>query len=237
MNILTQTAVTQAKVEGDHVLLSLETKGKAAEPLRCDQVLVAIGRKPCLKDLGLEALGVALNARSQVIVDEKFCTNIPSIYAIGDIIPGPMLAHKAEEEGIAAIEGLAGKGGHVNHAVIPSVVYTAPELASVGLSEEALKEKKHKYQIGRFLFRANGRAKSLAEEEGMVKILADSDTDRILGVHIVGPRASEMIAEAVLAMEFNASAEDLARTIHAHPTLSEVLKEAALAVDKRSIHA
>ena len=199
-------------------------------------MLLAVGRRPCSEGLGLEAVGVETEKNGAVKVDEKLRTSVETIYAIGDLVRGPMLAHKAEEEGIAAVETIAGKSGHVNYDTIPGVVYTSPELAWVGLTEEQCKEQGIKPRVGRFLFRANGRAKSLGEEEGMVKILAHPQTDRLLGFHIVGPRASDLIHEGVLALEFAASAEDIARTIHAHPTLAEVIKEAALAVDGRAIH-
>jgi dihydrolipoamide dehydrogenase len=185
---------------------------------------------------GLENVGVALDDEGRVAVDDHLRTNVDGIFAIGDLVRGPMLAHKAEDEGVALAERLAGMPGHVNYDVIPNVVYTEPELAMVGRTEAELKEAGIKYASGRFIFRANGRAKSLGLQDGMVKILADKETDLILGVHMVGPRVSELIAEAAVAMEFSASAEDLARTCHAHPTLSEVVKEAALAVDKRALH-
>jgi dihydrolipoamide dehydrogenase len=177
-----------------------------------------------------------VDGRGRIPVDEKFATTAPGVYAIGDVIPGVMLAHKAEEEGIACAENLAGKRGHVNYNAIPNVVYTHPEVASVGKTEEELKSEGRDYKKGSFPFLANGRARALAQTEGKVKVLADSATDRILGVHIVGPRAGDLIAEAVLAMEFGASSEDMARTSHAHPTLAEALKEAALGVEGRSIH-
>ncbi len=199
-------------------------------------VLVAVGRVPNTEGLGLDDVGVETHARGRVIVDHKFQTNVPGIYAIGDVIAGPMLAHKAEEEGVAVAEDLAGQAGHVNYDVIPSVVYTAPEVASVGKTEEQLKEAGIAYKVGKFPFTANGRAKVNRTTEGFVKILADEATDRVLGVHIIGPDAGTMIAEAAVLMEFGGSAEDLARTCHAHPTLNEAVKEAALAVDKRALH-
>lgn len=231
-----QTQVAGAQKEGENINLQLKATNGEIENLSCDRVLVAIGRRPYSEGLGLEQVELTLDAKGNVPVNEHFATQIPGIYAIGDLIQGPMLAHKAEEEGVAVAEIIAGKPGHMDYNTIPNIVYTSPELAAVGISEEQAKEQHLAYRVGRFLFKANGRAKSLGEEEGMVKVLADAQSDRILGVHIVGPRASEMIAEAVIAMEFKASAEDLARTIHAHPTLSEVVKEAALAVDNRSIH-
>jgi dihydrolipoamide dehydrogenase len=208
----------------------------AAESIEADVVLVAIGRTPYTKGLGLEEAGVARDERGRVTVDAHYATNVPGIYAIGDVIAGPMLAHKAEDEGVAVAEILAGKAGHVNYDVIPNVVYTFPEVASVGKSEEELKAAGIAYAVGKFPFTANGRAKVNMTTDGFVKILADAKTDRVLGVHILGPDAGNMIAEAAIAMEFGASAEDIARTCHAHPTLSEAVKEAALAVDKRAIH-
>ena len=210
--------------------------GGAAETVEADVVLVAIGRVPYTEGLGLEAAGVKRDNRGRVVIDKHFATNVPGIYAIGDVIAGPMLAHKAEDEGIAVAEILAGQAGHVNYDVIPNVVYTYPEIASVGKGEEELKEAGIAYRTGKFPFSANGRAKVNLTPEGFVKILADAGTDRVLGVHIVGADAGNMIAEAAVAMEFGASAEDIARTCHAHPTLSEAVKEAALAVDKRAIH-
>ena len=236
LDIRLKTRVEAAQLGEGGVTLTLKGGKGETEELRGDKVLVAVGRKPYSEGLGLERVGVTVDSKGRVPVDRSFRTSVPSIYAIGDLIEGPMLAHKAEEEGVAVAEQLAGKAGHVNYEAIPNIIYTSPELAVVGLSEEQAKEQKLVYRVGRFLFRANGRAKSLAEEEGMVKILAEAKTDRLLGVHIVGPRASEMIAELVLAFEFHASAEDIARTVHAHPTLSEIVKEAALAVDNRSIH-
>ena len=198
--------------------------------------LIAIGRVPYTEGLGLDATGVALDERGRVITDAHFATNVTGIYAIGDAIAGPMLAHKAEDEGVAVAEILAGRAGHVNYDVIPNVVYTYPELASVGKSEEELKAAGVAYNVGKFPFTANGRAKVNRQTEGFVKILADAKTDRVLGVHMLGPDAGNMIAEAAVAMELGASSEDIARTCHAHPTLSEAVKEAALAVEKRAIH-
>jgi dihydrolipoamide dehydrogenase len=210
--------------------------GGAAETIEADVVLVAIGRVPYTDGLGLDAAGVKRDNRGRVIVDPHFRTNIAGIYAIGDVIAGPMLAHKAEEEGVALAEILAGQAGHVNYEVIPNVVYTYPEIASVGKTEEELKAAGIAYQVGKFPFTANARARANLMTEGFVKILADAKTDRVLGVHILGPDAETMIAEAAIAMEFGASAEDIARTCHAHPTLSEAVKEAALAVGKRAIN-
>jgi dihydrolipoamide dehydrogenase len=210
--------------------------GGNAETIEADVVLVAIGRVPYTEGLGLEEAGVAKDNRGRVTVDAHYQTNVPGIYAIGDVIAGPMLAHKAEDEGVAVAEIIAGQAGHVNYDAIPNVIYTFPELASVGKSEEELKEAGLEYKVGKFPFTANGRAKVNATQDGFVKILADAKTDRVLGVHILGADAGNMIAEATVAMEFGASAEDIARTCHAHPTLTEAVKEAALAVDKRAIH-
>jgi dihydrolipoamide dehydrogenase len=202
----------------------------------CDVVLIAVGRKPNTKNLNLEKIGISLDNKKRIKVDKKYQTNIKNIFAIGDVIEGPMLAHKAEEEGISVAETIAGQAGHVNYDVIPGVVYTTPEVATVGKTEEQLKENQIAYKVGKFSFMANSRAKAINEVEGFVKILADSKTDKVLGVHMIGPHAGEMIAEMSLAMEFGASSEDIARTCHAHPTFSEAIKEAALAVDKRTIH-
>jgi dihydrolipoamide dehydrogenase len=212
----------------------VEIDGKSS--IECDRVLVAVGRAPYTDGLGLEAIGLALDNRGRIPVDAHFQTSVPNVYAIGDVIAGPMLAHKASEEGVACVEHIATGYGHVNYDAIPSVVYTAPEVASVGKTEEELKAAGRAYKKGAFPFMANGRAKALGHTEGKVKVLADATTDRVLGVHIVGPRAGDLIAEAVAAIEFGASSEDVARTCHAHPTLAEVFKEAALAVDGRAIH-
>ena len=210
--------------------------GGASQTIEADVVLVAIGRVPYTDGLGLETVGVQKDNRGRVIVDQHFATHAPGIYAIGDVIAGPMLAHKAEDEGVAVAEILAGQAGHVNYDVIPNVVYTAPEIASVGKTEEELNEAGVAYKSGKFPFTANGRAKVNRTTEGFVKILAEDATDRVLGVHIIGADAGTMIAEAAVPMEFGGSAEDLARICHAHPTLNEAIKEAALAVDKRAIH-
>ncbi len=210
--------------------------GGASEEVFADVVLVAIGRVPYTEGLGLAEAGVKLDPRRRIEVDAHFQTNVPGIYAIGDVIRGPMLAHKAEDEGVAVAEILAGQAGHVNYDVIPAVVYTAPEIATVGGSEEELKAAGIEYRAGKFPFTANGRAKVNRTTDGFVKVLADAKTDRILGVHIIGPHAGELIAEAAVVMEFGGSAEDLARICHAHPTLTEAVKEAALAVDKRAVH-
>jgi dihydrolipoamide dehydrogenase len=210
--------------------------GGAPQTLEADVVLVAVGRVPYVGGLGVKEAGVALDDRGRIIVDAHYATNVPGIYAIGDVIAGPMLAHKAEDEGIAVAEILAGQAGHVNYDTIPNVIYTYPEVACVGKTEEELKAAGVSYNIGKFPFTANGRAKANMQTEGFVKILADAKTDRVLGVHIVGPDAGDMIAEAALAMEFGAAAEDIARTSHPHPTFTEAVKEAALAVGKRAIH-
>ena len=216
------------------VLESVKTQ-KQTE-IEADVVLVAIGREPYTKDLGLEDLGVQKDNRGRIDVDDHYRTNVEGIYAIGDVIKGPMLAHKAEEEGVALAEHLAGQKPHVNYDIIPGVVYTQPEIATVGATEDALIEQGIKYKVGKFPFMANGRARVSHGTEGFVKLLADAQTDRVLGVHIVGSNASEMIGEAAVLMEFGGSAEDLARTCHAHPTLSEAIKEAAMASDGRAIH-
>ena len=232
-----ETKVTGAKVAKDRaVVLAQDKEGKPLE-FACDRVLVSVGRRPYTEGLGLSAVGVAVDSKTgKVGVDKQFRTAVPTISAIGDLIDGPMLAHKAEDEGVACAEILAGKAGHIDYNTIPSVIYTWPEMASVGLTEEQAKERGVEYRVGKFPFSANGRAKAMDETEGLVKILADAKTDRVLGVHIIGPRASDMIAEAVTTMEFAGSAEDIARICHSHPTLSEALKEAAMAVDKRAIH-
>jgi len=221
---------------GAGVKATIEPKGGGeAKAIDADVVLVAIGRRPYTEGLGLEALGVKQD-RGQVVVDAHFATNVPGIYAIGDVIRGPMLAHKAEDEGVALAEMLAGQAGHVNYGVIPSVLYTSPEVASIGKTEEELKAEGAAYAVGKFPFTANGRARAMRHTDGFVKILADAATDRVLGAHIVGFGAGEMIHEAAVLMEFGGSSEDLARTCHAHPTMSEAVKEAALAVEKRAIH-
>ena len=206
------------------------------EKIHADKVLVAVGRKPNTEGLNLKKMSIKCDNQGRIQVDNKFQTSIKNIYAIGDVIKGPMLAHKAEEEGIAVAEIIAGQSGHVNYNIIPGVIYTSPEVASVGKTEQQLINENIKYKIGKFPFMANSRAKVINETEGFVKILAEEKTDKVLGVHIVGPHAGDMIAEMVLAMEFGASSEDIARTCHAHPTYSEAIKEAALAVDKRPIH-
>ena len=224
--------VSSARVEGEGCIVDLE----GSEPLHCDRVLMAVGRQPNTSDLGLDTVGVALDKKGRIEVDEHFATSTAGIHAIGDVIRGPMLAHKAEEEGTACVEYLATGYGHVNYDVIPGVVYTNPEIAGVGKTEEQLTQAGVKFNKGVFPFRANGRARTLGQVEGKVKILADAESDRILGVHIMGPRAGDLIAEAAAAMEFGATSEDLARVCHAHPTLPEALKEAAMAVAGRAIH-
>jgi dihydrolipoamide dehydrogenase len=231
------TKVTGAKVSGDKVALSAESKEGKRLTIDCDRVLVAVGRRPYTEGLGLAEVGVNVDAKTgRIPVDKHFRTNVPTVSAIGDLVDGPMLAHKAEDEGVAFAELLAGKAGHVNYDTIPSVIYTWPEVASVGLTEEQVKAQGVEYRVGKFPFVANGRAKAMDETEGVVKVIADARTDLVLGVHIIGPRASDMIAEAVTTMEFSGSAEDIARICHAHPTLSEALREAALAVEGRAIH-
>ncbi|TSD87243.1 dihydrolipoyl dehydrogenase [Mycobacterium sp. KBS0706] len=229
--------VTAAQKTDTGVTLTVEpAKGGDAETIEADYVLLSIGRRPYVEGLGLDAAGVELDERGRIRTDKHFRTNVEGIYAIGDVIAGAMLAHKAEDEGVAVAEILAGQAGHVNYDAIPSVVYTWPEVASVGRSEEELKQAGVAYKAGKFPFLANGRARAMNATDGFVKILADATTDRVLGVHIIGAEAGTIIAECVLAMEFGASAEDIARTCHAHPTLNEVVKEAALAVDGRPIH-
>ncbi|MCB9552992.1 MAG: dihydrolipoyl dehydrogenase [bacterium] len=229
IDIRTGVRVTGARVEGEKCLVEYE----GGEPIECDRVLVAVGRWPNTDGLGVDAIGLELDKRGRIPVDEHFRTKVEGVYAIGDVIAGPMLAHKAEEEGVACVEYIATGYGHVNYDAIPNVVYTHPEIASVGKSEDELKAAGVEYRTGSFPFIANARAKALASTDGFVKILADEKTDRVLGVHIIGPRAGDLIAEAAVAMEFGASAEDIARSCHAHPTLAEVVKEAALAVDGR----
>jgi dihydrolipoamide dehydrogenase len=228
--------VTAAKAHDKGVSLTVEpSAGGEAQTIEADVVLVAIGRRPYTEGLGLEAAGVAME-RGRVVIDDHFATNVQGIYAIGDVVRGPMLAHKAEDEGVALAEILAGKAGHVNYDVIPGVVYTFPEVASVGKTEEELKAAGIAYNAGKFPFTANGRARANRATDGFVKVLADSATDRVLGVHIIAAGAGEMIHEAAVLMEFGGSSEDLARTCHAHPTMSEAVKEAAMAVEKRAIH-
>ena len=225
----TGASAQEAEVDSDTVKLTVQ-RGDEEVVEECDLVLVAVGRRPYSQGLGLEDVGVQTNERGQVVVDEYWRTTVDGIWAIGDLIPGPMLAHKAEVEGVAAVERMAGKSGLVNYGTIPAVVYTHPELASAGLSEEGAKDAGHEVAVGKYQFRANARAHSMDDIDGLVKIVADADTDELLGIHILGVQASHLIAEGVLALEFRASAEDVARTVHAHPSLSEVIKEAAWAV-------
>ena len=237
MEIRLGTKVQGAKTSKNNVRMTLEKDGKK-EDLSCDRLLVSVGRRPLTQNLGLEDAGVNIDDKTgQVLVDEAYRTSVPSIYAIGDLIPGPMLAHKASAEGIAAAECIAGLPGEVNYDAIPAVVYTWPEVASVGLTEEQAKEQDIPYCVGSYPFSGAGRARCMGEKDGFVKLIAHAKTDRILGVHIIGPRAADMIAECVLAIEFGASSEDIARTIHGHPTFAEALQEAAMAVRKCSIYA
>ncbi len=228
--------VVGAKVEGEEAVVEIEGADGKTEQVHADRVLVSVGRVPNTDNLGLETVDVKTDERGRVIVNENYATNVPNIYAIGDVIAGPMLAHKATEEGIACVEKIVTGYGHVNYNTIPGIVYTEPEIASVGQSEDNLKELGTAYKKGVFPFAASGRARAIGHIEGRVKVLADAKTDRVLGVHIIGPRAGDLIAEAVAAMEFGASSEDIARVCHAHPTLSESLHEAALAVDGRALH-
>ncbi|MBV9740933.1 MAG: dihydrolipoyl dehydrogenase [Hyphomicrobiales bacterium] len=229
--------VTKAETTKNGVTLTVEpVAGGEATTMSGDVVLVSIGRRPLTEGLGLKEAGVTLDGRGRVEIDAHFRTNIPGIYAIGDVVRGPMLAHKGEDEGMACAEIIAGKAGHVNYDVIPNVVYTYPEIASVGKTEEELKGEGRPYKVGKFPFMANGRARANRSTEGFVKVLADEATDEVLGVHMLGAGVSEMIAEAAVLMEFKGSSEDLARTCHAHPTMTEAVKEAALAVEKRAIH-
>jgi len=244
MKILTKQGISfhmQTKVESiknnktSAKVFLMDKDGKKKE-LECDVVLISVGRKPNTKNLKLDSVGVLLDEKKRIKVNKNFETNIKNIYAIGDVIAGPMLAHKAEEEGIAVAELISGQSGHVNYDVIPGVIYTSPEVATVGKTEEQLKSLGIKYKVGKFPFIANSRAKAINEPEGFVKILADEKTDKILGVHMIGPHVGEIIGEVAVAMEFGASSEDVARTCHAHPTFSEAVKEAALSIDKRAIH-
>ena len=230
-DIRTGQRVSGAERKGDKVVVSIEGQ----EPIEADYLLVSVGRRAYTEGMGFEEAGIRLE-RGVIQVDERYHTGVGNVYAIGDAIGGRMLAHKAEDEGVAAVENAAGKHGHVNYDAVANVVYTWPEIASVGSTEEELKAAGRAFRVGKFPWTANGRAKAMAEADGFVKVLADPETDRVLGVHILGPRASDLIAEAALAMEFHASAEDIGRSVHAHPTLPEAVKEAALAVDGRAIH-
>ena len=236
INFHLQTKVNSIKKNNKGAVVSTTNKDGKKINFECDVVLVSVGRKPNTKNLNLDAIGIALDDKKRVKVDKNFQTNVKNIYAIGDVIAGPMLAHKAEEEGIAIAELIAGQSGHVNYNIIPGVVYTSPEVASIGKTEEQLKDLNQKYKVGKFPFTANSRAKAINETDGFVKILAEEKTDKVLGVHIIGSHAGEIIAQIAIAMEFGASSEDIARTCHAHPTFSEAIKEAALSVDKRPIH-
>jgi dihydrolipoamide dehydrogenase len=227
--------VTGASLQGERVTVTYDDDGQT-KAVEGDRVLVATGRRPNSEGLGARELGIGIDARGFIEVDSRYQTAVPGIYAIGDVIPGPMLAHKAEEEGVAAVEHMAGLPGHVNYDAIPGIIYTHPEVAGVGKTEQQLQAAGVPYKKGTFPFSANGRAKAMAQTEGLVKILAHAHTDRILGFHVIGPHASDLAAEGAVAIEFSASAEDLARSVHAHPTLSEVVKEAALAVGGRVIH-
>ena len=231
-----QNKVEKIKKNNSGVTVSTVDKEGNKNDLDCDIVLISVGRKANTEGLNLETVGVELDDRKRIKTDKSFKTNLENIYAIGDVISGPMLAHKAEDEGIAVAENIAGQSGHVNYDTIPGVVYTTPEVAAIGKTEEQLKDSKMKYKVGKFSFMANSRAKAIDDAEGFVKILADEKTDKVLGAHIIGPHAGELIAEIGVAMEFGASSEDIARTCHAHPTFSEAVKEAALSVDKRAIH-
>jgi dihydrolipoamide dehydrogenase len=233
----TGAKVTSAKAGAKGVDLTIEpAAGGAEEKMSVDIVLMAVGRKPYTDGLGLEALGVEMSARGQIVTDAHFKTSVDGVYAIGDVIDGPMLAHKAEDEGVILAEILAGQSGHIDYNLIPGVVYTWPEVANVGKTEEQLKEEGVDYVAGKFPFMANGRARAMGAMDGFVKILADQKTDRVLGAHMIGPNVGDLIQEVVSVMEFQGTAEDIARTCHAHPTLTEVVKEAALAVHKRPIH-
>ena len=236
INFHMQHKVEIIKKNKSGAVVSTINKDGNKKDFECDIVLISVGRKPNTNNLNLKSVGVELDEKNRIKTNNNFQTNIDNIYAIGDVIKGPMLAHKAEDEGIAVAENIAGQSGHVNYDTIPGVVYTTPEVASIGRTEEQLKEKNIEYKIGKFSFMANSRAKAIDDAEGFVKILADKKTDKVLGAHLIGPHAGELIAEIGVAMEFGASSEDIARTCHAHPTFSEAVKEAALSVDKRAIH-
>jgi len=236
INFHMQHKVEKIKKSNFGATVSTKDKDGNQKDFDCDVVLISVGRKPNTNGLNLEKVGVELDEKKRVKTNKNFQTNMENIYAIGDVITGPMLAHKAEDEGIAVAEIIAGQSGHVNYDTIPGVVYTSPEVASIGKTEEQLIEKNIKYKIGKFSFMANSRAKAIDDTEGFVKILADQKTDKVLGAHLIGPHAGELIGEIGVAMEFGASSEDIARTCHAHPTFSEAVKEAALSVDKRAIH-
>ncbi len=236
INFHMQHKVEKIKKNNNNAVVSTLNENGTKKDFECDVVLISVGRKPNTEGLNLQKIGVELDEKKRVKTDKNFKTNQNNIYAIGDVISGPMLAHKAEDEGIAVAENIAGQSGHVNYDTIPGVIYTSPEVASIGKTEEQLKDLKINYKIGKFSFMANSRAKAIDDTEGFVKILADEKTDKVLGAHLIGPHAGELIAEIGVAMEFGASSEDIARTCHAHPTFSEAVKEAALSVEKRAIH-
>mmetsp|Transcript_28347 Transcript_28347/g.25156 ORF Transcript_28347/g.25156 Transcript_28347/m.25156 type:complete len:292 (+) Transcript_28347:632-1507(+) len=237
IKFMTSTKVTGGKKVGNGAEINVESvDGKTKETLKADVVLISTGRRPNTDKLGAKEAGIKLDDKGRVLIDEHFKTNVNGIYAIGDVVSGPMLAHKAEEEGIACVELIAGKGGHVNYNAIPNVVYTYPEVASVGKTEEELKSEGVQYTKGSFPMVANSRAKANDDTEGIIKILSDKKTDRILGIHIIGPNAGEMIAEGTLGVEYGASAEDIGRTCHAHPTLAEAFKEACMSAYDKPIH-
>ena len=236
INFHMQHKVEKIKKSNNNAIVSTLNENGTKKDFECDVVLISVGRKPNTEGLNLQKIGVELDEKKRIKTDKNFKTNQNNIYAIGDVISGPMLAHKAEDEGIAVAENIAGQSGHVNYDTIPGVIYTSPEVASIGKTEEQLKDLKINYKIGKFSFMANSRAKAIDDTEGFVKILADEKTDKVLGAHLIGPHAGELIGEIGIAMEFGASSEDIARTCHAHPTFSEAVKEAALSVDKRAIH-
>ena len=236
INFHMQHKVEKIKKNNNKAIVSTLNENGTKKDFECDVVLISVGRKPNTEGLNLQKIGVELDEKKRVKTNKNFKTNQNNIYAIGDVISGPMLAHKAEDEGIAVAENIAGQSGHVNYDTIPGVIYTSPEVASIGKTEEQLKDLKINYKIGKFSFMANSRAKAIDDTEGFVKILADEKTDKVLGAHLIGPHAGELIGEIGIAMEFGASSEDIARTCHAHPTFSEAVKEAALSVDKRAIH-
>ncbi len=235
LELRTGTRVTSAHRDGQRVLVEIEKDG-TKETLEGDYVLVSVGRRPSTTGIDAAALGLEIGKRGEILVDDRMRTNLPNVYAIGDCVPGPMLAHKAEEEGVVAAENIAGQDVHMHYRSIPSVVYTWPEIASVGLTERQVRESGREYRVGRFPYSANGRARTAAERDGFVKFIADARTDELLGAHIIGPTASELISEVVLGFEYRASSEDIGITVHAHPTLSEATKEAALAVLGRALH-
>jgi dihydrolipoamide dehydrogenase len=235
LDLRTGTKVTGARREGDAIFLDLEKNG-ATETLEADYVLVSVGRKPVLGGIDAKGLGLALGPRGEVLVDDQMRTNLPNVFAIGDCVGGKLLAHKAEEEGVIAAEVIAGKPVHMHYRSIPGVVYTWPEVATVGLAEHEVKASGRQYRVGKFPFTANGRARTAGDAVGFVKVIADATTDELLGVHMIGPNVSELIAEVVLGFEYRASSEDIGITVHAHPTLSEATKEAALAALGRAIH-